>query len=373
MIPVEYGRYFLPTYDIVIFVLTLVAYGSWQSLGARRLIGDNHTNNIAVVIFCLIVSVMLGLRPLTGGYFGDTYTYARKFAEFQRGVRIYDGSGDEWLWDLIMFKSSSLIGIHTFLTIVDLGYFLFTWYGAKRLFRNNAWAAMLFFMGAFSTYAFGTNGIRNGLACSMVFCAISMYFGSRKALWWGVLLCLATAVIHRSILLPVFCFVVALYLKNYKLAVALWFISIGVSLVNHTWAEAFFTQLGFDDRLTNYIEAGEEYARTNKSGFRLDFLIYSAMPIILGWYVIVRRQLADRTFRILCITYVLSNIFWVLMMQASYSSRFAYLSWFLYPMVLAYPCFRLNLWGSRQGHNASNIMLAHVSFTMFMTFVYYGV
>lgn len=36
--------------------------------------------------------------------------------------------------------------------------------------------------------------------------------------------------------------------------------------------------------------------------------------------------------------------FWVLMMYASFSNRFAQLSWFIMPIVLMYPWFKVRVW-----------------------------
>lgn len=35
--------------------------------------------------------------------------------------------------------------------------------------------------------------------------------------------------------------------------------------------------------------------------------------------------------------YLLSNTFWILVIRANFSDRFAYLSWFIYSIVLLYP------------------------------------
>lgn len=60
-----------------------------------------------------------------------------------------------------------------------------------------------------------------------------------------------------------------------------------------------------------------------------------------------------------------------MIMNISFSNRFAYLSWFLYPIVLAYPCFEMNIWNQSQGKIATNILLLNVFFTAFMQFIYY--
>ena len=94
------------------------------------------------------------------------------------------------------------------------------------------------------------------------------------------------------------------------------------------------------------------------------------MPILLGYYVVIKRGISDKVYLILLNTYTISNAFWVMIIRANFSNRFAYLSWFMLPIVLAYPLFKFDIWGDSQGKRASQIMLAHVGFTWFMAVVY---
>ena len=66
-------------------------------------------------------------------------------------------------------------------------------------------------------------------------------------------------------------------------------------------------------------------------------------------------------------TYIYSNAVWVLLIRLPFTNRFAYLSWFLYAIVLAYPLFKFHLWRN-QGQKVAMIMMAHVSFTFLMCF-----
>ena len=115
------------------------------------------------------------------------------------------------------------------------------------------------------------------------------------------------------------------------------------------------------------------------------------MPVWLAWYVTAKAEkeralygdtieeaetgitgagrIADahsmRVFNILATTYVLANSFWVMVMKAAFSNRFAYLSWFLYPVVLAYAVIRLHIWED-QDKKAGLILVLHAGFTIIM-------
>ena len=260
---------------------------------------------------------------------------------------------------------------------------------------GNVWFAMLFGLSSFSFFTYGVNGIRNGLACSIVTLAIIWAAKNKNYVAAGVVCFLALG-IHKSTLLPMAALVAALFfIKKPKVALMFWLISIPVSLAAGGPISNFFMGLGFDDRAEQYMSDGGIEAGTSvgKTGFRWDFLAYSAMPVWLIWYVekIIKKRreelgiektveeeetgvygagiLADaqsmRVYNVLATIYLLTNAFWVMVIKANFSNRFAYLSWFLYPLVIAYPVIRLHIWED-QDKKAALILLAHVGFTMIM-------
>ena len=95
------------------------------------------------------------------------------------------------------------------------------------------------------------------------------------------------------------------------------------------------------------------------------------MPIIMAWFVTMKRNFQDKTYHIIATTYILANAFWVMVIRSEQSNRFAYLSWFLYPLVIAYPLLRMNIWED-QDRKTAMILLAYSGFTFFMNFVYYA-
>ena len=128
--------------------------------------------------------------------------------------------------------------------------------------------------------------------------------------------------------------------------------------------------MGFDDRLT-YLTNEQEEGVFSHSGFRWDFLIYSMMPILLGYYIVIRHGIRNKTYEMLLNTYTLSNAFWIMVIRANYSNRFAYLSWFMYPIVLAYPLLKVDVWGEIQGVRLKEIMFAQIAFIWFMQTIYW--
>jgi hypothetical protein len=95
------------------------------------------------------------------------------------------------------------------------------------------------------------------------------------------------------------------------------------------------------------------------------------MPVLVGWYVEFKKQLeVSDMYRNLLNLYLCLNGIWMLCMYASFTNRIAYLSWFLYPIVLIYP-FLQEDWGEDRYQKFSYVMLAHLGFTLFMNVIYY--
>lgn len=351
-------------------ILTLILFFKYDKMSYERIKkGDN--NFIFAATITLICALWIGMRPVSPA-FGDTINYAHQYNLVKLGIRVPDIEKGEWIWAILMTQCAKIMPVSDFFTIIEIGYFGFTLWACKRLTPNNVLVSLVFNLAAFSFFSYGTNGIRNGLACSMILTVMSFALGNRKDKIIAAVLAFIAFNIHHSVGLPiVMLFVSMTIIRTFKSAYTFWLISILVSLLAGGAVTSFFATLGFDDRMHTYLSQGMEDDVFSHTGFRWDFLIYSVMPIILGYYTVVKRKLIDKNYIILLNTYILSNATWVMIIQASFSNRFAYLSWFMYPIVLAYPLLKVNIWGRKQGLYLASIMLAHTGFTWFMDVIYY--
>ena len=383
-----------PIYFWGIFITCVFLYLNYSgSNNCDKLLSNNSM--IPALLLTLVLIVFMGLRPISGR-FGDTVNYAWGYNTMSIKPAIFAVDFDkEWFWAFIRntCKASHLTVSDWFL-IIEICYLGFVFLGLRILLGENCWMAMLFFLSAFSTFSYGTNGIRNGCACSMAILAFAIAANQnilRLAIGGCVLLLVFGT--HRSTSLPIAAFLVASFLiKSPKVAIYFWLASIGISLVAGGAVTNFFSGLGFDDRMSSYASSMEKNAdQFSHTGFRWDFLLYSAMPIWLTWYVNQKAEkeralygetmeemetgvvgagrIADahsmRVFNILATTYILANSFWVMVIRASFSNRLAYLSWFLSPVLLAYGLIRLHIWED-QDKKAGLILFAHAGFTFFM-------
>lgn len=357
--PQLYFTIFLHT----VILMSLVQYSRLQTEDCDTLLTESKPWS-GMLLYAIAFIVIVGLRPVSAA-FGDTVNYARTFEGFQTGIFAYDPDSKEWLFDWLMSQIARVGDVHDFFLLIEIFYIVPMLLACHRLFPHRTTIGMLFCLGAFSFFTYGTNGIRNGMACSLILWAYTYMHGSTKDKVIAAIICFCAYNVHKSSALPIVCMIVAYFYTNTRQVLIFWGLSIVVSLVAGGVVESFFAGLGFDDRLSGYITANEYDDEFSNAGFRWDFLLYSVMPIWLGWYVVIKREIMDTKYQFLLNTYVLCNSFWVMLIRASFSNRFAYLSWFMYPIVLAYPLLCLPIWDD-QGKKAGQVLMAHVMFTYVM-------
>jgi len=129
--------------------------------------------------------------------------------------------------------------------------------------------------------------------------------------------------------------------------------------------ETLVGSLGMGGERTYYLTTTAYADQFVSTGFRWDFLVYSATAIYAGYYFIVKRQFKDIFYIQLFNIYVIANAFWVLVIRASFSNRFAYLSWFLMAIIIFYPFFKQQFFVKQQKVLAYT-MLGYAGFTYFM-------
>lgn len=364
----------------LVLLLCLFVVIKYSASSNNSLLLQKHPVGPMIALGTLLI-LFIGLRPVSH-VFGDTVNYAYIYNHSLNLTHGFNFSS-EWLFDSYMFFCK-LIGlpISVFFLGIEIGYIGCLVLACRKLLWESSWVAILFCVSAFSFFTYGTNGLRNGLACSIIVLAVTLVAQEKKYVTAAILALLAMG-IHRSVILPIAaCFGAVALLNTPKIVVGIWGLSIPLSLVAGSRFTQFFASLGFDDRMDSYsvIDLNESFS---SMGFRWDFLLYSAMPVLLTWYVHKRvdetggynedgsTALADatsmRVFNILSGTYILANSFWIMVINANFSNRFAYLSWFLYPFVLAYGFLRLHIWKD-QDRKCAWALLAHAGFTfgMFM-------
>ncbi len=320
------------------------------------------------LLLCVVLTFWIGLRPVSSA-FGDTVNYALEYSKINPRHISMDWSG-EWIWQWLM-NGCKVAGfnIHVFFLIVAIGYVFSAFWAVKRLMPSDPMLGMLFVLTSLMFFTFATNGLRNGLACHLVLLAFSFLMDDK----WipGSLFVLLAVGFHRSVMLPIIAILVGIFLiKDVRYAIAFWITSIFLSLAFGDAAASFFASLGFDDRMTQYTQTINDLSEFSREGCRWDFLLYSAMPIVMAWYVCIRKGVTDNWYNVLCVAYCLCNAFWILVIRSAFSNRFAYLSWFMYPLIISYPLVNLPV-REDQDQFSGWVLIAYAAFSVFMWFVFW--
>lgn len=369
MIPVEYYQSFYILVMLLLCINQSSHLARYKTTSTLLLTKKDSLQKEYLLVFLL--ALYIGLRPLSGRFFTDMIGYAEAYETGSFNLDV-TGIRHEPVWSFIQ-KICYAVGLPTpfwflvvaILTLVSLSKACRVW------FNNHTYTALLFVFTGFYFWATTTNIIRNGLGSAIAIYAISQYKDDTlKYTSRFFLFAIIAFYTHTSSALILICFLAAKHvLKNIRLCISFWVLCMILSLILGNFFEAFFINLGFDERMTNYITAND-FTGFAHVGFRWDFLMYSVTPIILGWNV-TKRNNTDKTYSVLLNTYILCNAFWLLVIRAQFSDRFAGLSWMIYPIVVAYPMLKMKVWPN-QPKKARIVLLLHVGFIMGMHLLYYG-
>ncbi|MDE5693121.1 MAG: EpsG family protein [Duncaniella sp.] len=329
------------------------------------------------LLLSILLALWIGTRPTDaiGMGYGDSINYDRSYELMAANDLSLSTAvlGSEWLWQLMMIVCIQCsLDVSSFFLIVAIGYVMTATWAMKKILPTRPYLGFLFLISSLMYYSFSVNGLRNGLACHMILLAMAFFMDDR----WSVaaLIAFLAIGIHRSVLLPIVAVLAAWKLiRKPRYAIYFWLLCIVMSLYGGDLFMNYLASLGYDDRMATYTsgDLADHRDMFSATGFRWDFLAYSAVPIALTWLVNILRKKRDGWFNIISVTYILCNAFWVLVIRAEYSNRFAYLSWFLYPVVIAYPFCNMKAWRN-QNYVAGLTLLLYFSFTFIMDTLYWG-
>ncbi|THD66777.1 EpsG family protein [Robertkochia marina] len=357
--PSQYFNFYINVCLVIVLIINLHAF----TLSLHNNKNSTYLTVFGILLFSFVI-LFMGFRPISW-HFGDMVTYSRHFTNYANGMPFMPSH--DYLFEWFLYISSQTISVELFFFLCSLFYTVPLLIISIKLFQNHWVYAFVILIVSFSFWTYGTNGIRNGIATSFFLLALS-FQKSKPTL---VILSLAAALIHQSILLPILAYFIVLFKPNTKLYFMIWFLSIPLSLILGGFWENLFASLGFGgERLGDYLTS-EEFNNSFKStGFRFDFLLYSMAPVFVGYYFVFRKNYTDQFYHILLNIYLLTNAFWILVIRASFSNRFAYLSWFMMGLVIIYPFLKMDKIHS-QHIRLSRVISSYFLFTYLMNYVYY--
>lgn len=193
---------------------------------------------------------------------------------------------------------------HLFFILLSFIYTLSYVVFAKYHFKNYWGFFVIMAFGCVDFSSYGYNTVRSGLAISM--CLVCLGFD--KKVWLKVMLLLLAVSIHKSMLLPISAYLLTSKLKRGFYVYMLWIICFIFSVVNLDLSNMFL-EIGFaDERIDRYAATISGERETNyDTGYRIDFLIYSIIPMVISFYYVKAKHIVERLYLHLFYTYIFVN------------------------------------------------------------------
>lgn len=364
---------------LILFVATIWTFRLSKQYSVSNFIPERSNfkkQEAGIILLATFLTFLIGLRPMENMalMWADSANYYHSYMVAEGGQFFFDPHATNFLWDnLFNFWASYSLGISSLFLLGDAIYFGCTYLACRKLFPHDTTAAYLVFLGAFSTYSYSYNGVKAGIAAALFLLALAYYENKLTS----ILFVLLSWGFHHSMQMPVAAYILTLFFKSPKWYFYGWGFCVMMALLHVNAFQELFASYS-DESGQGYLKttSGDEFG--GAGGFRFDFLLYSAAPVYFGYKFIMKeeRQISN-LYRTIMNMYLCTNGIWCLCMYASYSNRIAYLSWFMYPIVLIYPFLKEDLYGSptlrgqRQYSFFTKVMKYHLSFTLFMELVFY--
>ena len=323
------------------------------------------------LILAVLCCWYVGVRPINKE--GDSYLYSTVYnltLHHKLTVETAMGNETEGFWAFVELSClQARLSASQWFQIISAFYFVGFSIAIWKWMRRNFTSAFIFMISSMSFWAYATNGLRSGMAASLGTCALAFLTNakSRKdllSIGIAIALFFCSSLTHSSMWL-FFAIAIMVWLKPTK-KVTFYFWSVCLLLspfISNLMLEQASTIFS-DARLDYYSES--DMSVFSRTGWRWDFILYSAIPVIWSWYIINVRKLSDKTYLIISNVYVLCNSTWLLVNSVPYSNRFAYIGWCIYPFVLCYPLFKMNI-SKYQGAIGASMMVFFTILTLLLT------
>lgn len=336
IIPIEY-------YSLIFFI-TLLFIGLTPSLITSITNEKVKSNSFWGVILMLFTLLYMGLRPLNY-IFGDMVMYNIHLNELFYSNKL--SRSFEFGFEFLLRFFSTFKNATFFFFACTIIYVLPLYIASKKLFGKLWFYCFFALVASFSFWAYGVNGLRNGISTSLFLYALSL-----KKEIWRMLFYLIALSMHSSIIIVIGAYYLVKLIKKTSYFFYLWLLSIPISFVSGDFFKNLF--LGFnlfeDNRVEIYFDDFEKLNELTKlnTGFRFDFILYSAIPVLVARYFIYTKKLNDEYYSLITRLYLVLNAFWIFIIKVNFSNRFAYLSWFMMGLLIVYPLLKYELFKKQQ-------------------------
>lgn len=349
---------------VTMFTLIIIYYyynNAYDVFGKKSARLDYYHFSIFI---CILLCLFIGLRPISpvfvdmtqywglfNRYYGEPFQFV-----WQTRNKIYD--------NLMAFLVSIRFEPTLFYLLIATTYFTCILISCRKIFPKDTCLVYVMYLGAFSTFSYATNGIKAGVAAAVFLAALPYKNELKKAL---PILFISYG-LHHSMVVPIAAYLAAVYSNKYSRFIKFWWFSFFMAALKITYFQSLLGDMASDaddERAADYLIVSN--STTHVSGFRPDFILYSALPLFVGYYAIKKRWIRSDFYVFLWSVYTLTNSVFLLCTYGTYINRIAYLSWLMYPIVLIYPFIFMKK-NNLQFTYLAFIVLGHLSFTLFMNF-----
>lgn len=267
------------------------------------------------VLLVIIISYEFSQRDY---YIGtDTENYRYIYNYIGTDIKRVLGERDIFFY-LYIHALSYITDFRGFLFITSCLYMGLPLIATNILYKKDFYLFFILFLISPYFIIFGINGLRNGLAASILIFSFAWYVKSEKK---SMVLSVISCLVHTSMLLPAFVFWIIRDRISSKKVFIIWLLVFLFSLVG----------MSFIPYLHFFVSDGYLIRTSNTSGFR-DFLIYGLPILLAGLYFAIRNN-QDVFYTRILNTYILGSMLQVVTMNFPFGVRFAYLAGFLMPIV----------------------------------------
>lgn len=358
MIPAEIYQ------DIYLIFVLILAFSNINNYIITDGINRARSNQQCALILITVI-LFIGLRPLSI-VFADMGQYAGYLDQYNNTLFQFSSDAENIIYDnLMMYLACNGFPYPLYYILIAGIYFINYYICFRRVFPNDYYIVFILFLSAFMTFTSSTNGIKAGAATAIFMVAVA-YYNNWKV--WPFLLLVSWG-FHHAMQVPIVAFLCTKLYHKTNMYFVFWSFCLLCAIGHVTLFQNIFA--GYtDEKGASYLaSSGQDWG--GKAGFRLDFVIYSAMPVLVGWYSIIKKKISDIFYERILSIYMLANGVWMLCMYMNYNNRLAALSWGMYVVVLFYPVLRC-AWSGDKNSTFRKMAWAHVVFTMTMHFVYYA-
>lgn len=343
---------------LVVVLITFFRSSSYSIISSKNL-GSIKTMSLFLLLF---VTLYMGLRPISWR-FGDMTIYNDAFEKYFNGMPFNILSHD-LVFEYFMYFCAQIMSASMFFFFCSLLYVIPVWFACKKWFQDYTFYAFLALITSFSFWTYGVNGIRNGIATSLF-----LYALSQEKLVFKIIFVLIAIGFHKSVIIPAAALALTYFYLDTKKYFYVWLLCIPLSLVAGGFFEGLFAGFMDDDRARYLTTFKEEFKDSfSNSGFRWDFLLYSGSVVYVAYFFIFKKKFDDPVYNRLVCVYLAANAFWILVIKASFSNRFAYLSWFMMGVVITYP-YLTKIQIRNQHKVLGMVLLAYFGFTYLMNVI----